>query len=169
MRLTIGFSKKIGLPGFGSAGATCQLESGKLPAGLSRDDFRRRVARAFAACRRAVEEELERHRPSPAQAKVPGAVGRLRPDDGPIGDGHTGSGPSEFSSRPATVRQLDALKALVAKRSLAPEELERLLGGASIDALTVAEASAAIGKLQAGGAPHAARRVAVNGSPKGGA
>ena len=61
MKLSVGITKKVGLPGFGSVGATCQLESGEFSSDLSADAFRQRVARAFDACRQAVETELRRH------------------------------------------------------------------------------------------------------------
>jgi hypothetical protein len=53
LKLNVGLSKKIGLPDYGSLGATCHVEI-ELPAGLlddGLDQFHERVRRAYSACR----------------------------------------------------------------------------------------------------------------------
>ena len=65
LKLTVGLSKKVGLPNYGSLGASCGLEV-ELPDQVLNADpeaFERQVRDAFAACARAVQEELEQHRP----------------------------------------------------------------------------------------------------------
>ena len=63
VKLNVGVSKKIGLPDYGSAGSTCNLELELDNAALDRpDEFHRRVREAYAACRTAVEDELGNHR-----------------------------------------------------------------------------------------------------------
>lgn len=67
LKLTVGLSKKVGLPNYGSLGATCGLEM-ELASSAQHDDpegFERQVRDAFAACAQAVQEELDRHRPPP--------------------------------------------------------------------------------------------------------
>jgi hypothetical protein len=65
MKLSIGLSKKIGLPDYGSLGATCNLELELDQSLIVNDDldgFHDRVRRTFIACRQAVEDELAHHR-----------------------------------------------------------------------------------------------------------
>ncbi|MCG8585790.1 MAG: hypothetical protein MI757_13875, partial [Pirellulales bacterium] len=63
LKLTVGVTRKIGLPNYGSAGASCYLETdvdGSLEfANLS--VFQSQVEQAFEACRRAVTDELANH------------------------------------------------------------------------------------------------------------
>jgi hypothetical protein len=158
MRLTVGLTKKRGLPGFGSVGALCQLESAEFAAG-DRDEFERRVERAFDACRRAVEEELARHGyESKCGADGPDAPGRDLSSRPPVGEQAVVPRPGQFAGPPATVKQRSALRAMTSARRLSQEELGRVFGGKALDALTVSEASAAIERLQRRSPPPANRR-----------
>jgi len=87
MRITAGLSRKQGLPGYGSVGASCQLEF-EVDVGLLEHDLdglHERIRSAYAACSQAVSDELTRqqlgsvetpvtrsgssaHRTSPAEA-----------------------------------------------------------------------------------------------------
>jgi hypothetical protein len=62
LRLNVGVSRKVGLPDYGSVGASCnielELESGLLDGDLKA--FNARVRRAYIAAHRAVFDELER-------------------------------------------------------------------------------------------------------------
>jgi hypothetical protein len=64
LKLNVGVTRKIGMPNYGSAGASCFIEAdvdGSLaPADLS--VFQEEVQKAFEACRRAVTDELANHR-----------------------------------------------------------------------------------------------------------
>ena len=68
MKLNVGMSKKLGLPDYGSIGASCHLEleldQSQIASDL--DGFQDRVRRTFTVCRQAVEDELARHRPAGA-------------------------------------------------------------------------------------------------------
>jgi hypothetical protein len=60
LKLNVGLAKKVGLPRYGSVGATCQVEI-ELSGGLLYNDppaFQRHVRAAYDACRQAVEVEL---------------------------------------------------------------------------------------------------------------
>ena len=134
MRLIVGLTKKVGLPGFGSLAATCQLESDEHSSTPSSGDFARRVERAFASCRDAVEAELRRHQSNPQHdAEHQPAAGQPTPN---------GNG-----MRPATTKQLNALRALASKSRLSRQELDQVFGGKPLAALTVGEASSAIDRL----------------------
>jgi hypothetical protein len=64
MKLNVGLSKKVGLPDYGSLGASCHIEL-ELNNGLLDDGprgFQAEAQRSFAACRQAVDDELARHR-----------------------------------------------------------------------------------------------------------
>lgn len=68
VKLNLGISKKIGLPDYGSAGSTCNLEIELDLSSLERpEEFHRRVREAYAACRSAVEDELRNHRANASQ------------------------------------------------------------------------------------------------------
>jgi hypothetical protein len=148
LKLTVGLSKKVGLPNYGSLGATCGLEVEVPSLSLHSDPeaLERQVRAAFAACARAVQDELDRHRPPPA---VPSSGGH-RDLDGrdDIADRREGvDGPRQ---RPATGAQVRALRAICARRAL---DLEGLVGERfgvdGPEGLSIAEASRLIDELQA--------------------
>lgn len=152
MRLIIGLTKKIGLPSFGSVGATCQLESSEFSGELAGDDFERRIKRAFNACRKAVEEELARHGSQSLRTAEAFTSNEPSSSNGaPCHHGPSMSGrPLGNGGRPATLKQLNALRTMASKSRLSREERAAVFGGKPLDALTIAEASAAIDRLKAG-------------------
>ena len=62
LRLNVGLSKKVGMPNYGSLGASCHVEV-ELDQSLVFDNveaFQERITHAYAACRQAVTDELGR-------------------------------------------------------------------------------------------------------------
>jgi len=139
MKLSIGLTRKVGQPHYGSLGASCAVEldvdadaadlEGE-PAG-----FRRRVRALYAACDRAVREELARQQAGPPGESSEGLDHR---DDAPAPP-----------RRPATAAQVRALGKLAARRGV---DLDALAAGRfgmdGPEDLSVAEASRLIDELQ---------------------
>jgi hypothetical protein len=105
-KLSIGFSKKIGTPHYGSLGASCSVEveidNGCLQGNA--DMFRRAAQTAFQNCRDAVEDQL-------AHSKAPtnGTNGVASPSPAyATRNGHH----TRVSNRRATTSQVRAIRAI---------------------------------------------------------
>ncbi len=63
LKANVGLSKKVGLPDYGSLGASCSVELELEASLLERDPaaFQGRVRQVYQACQQAVTEELNRH------------------------------------------------------------------------------------------------------------
>ena len=162
LKLNVGVSRKVGLPDYGSVGASCNLEL-ELPQDLLERDlegFHARVRDAYVAAHQAVHDELARLHAG-AQAGPPEHPrDDPRPDDratrdrpetnGRRADPPRGGGDRRPSARAATAKQVAALVALARR---AGADLEGLLrdeyGVARPEELTVPEASRAIDLLKA--------------------
>jgi hypothetical protein len=143
LKLNVGLSKKIGLPRFGSLGASCHLEF-ELPVHqLERDPtgFHSQIAETFAACRQAVEEELARHAVVSVHDPPPPANGHTS---------HSATGGSTTDTplrRPATPSQVRAIHAIIRRQeldlagTLAPYQAQ------SPEELSVVDAGRLIGRL----------------------
>jgi hypothetical protein len=143
LKLTVGLARKVGQPNYGSLGASCgvevELENSLL--GGDPDAFRARVRDAFVACRRAVDDELERLQAAPDGTRTNG---------GPEHSGSNGAGREESRARrPATPRQLRTIVAIARRQRANLESLLRAeYGVASPEELSLAEASRLIDGLR---------------------
>ena len=135
LKLTVGLSKKVGLPEFSSVGATCSLDC-ELDATLLDDDregFRRRVAAIYDACRQSIDDELARHN---GKQVLPESHADTNPVADPVADRVSvtppvqsiGNGNGNGSDgRPATDKQLDYVHQLSDQvRGLGIRRLESL-------------------------------------------
>lgn len=157
LKLNVGVSRKLGLPGYSSAGASCNVEL-ELDSGLLQNDlmtFQAHVRGAFAAARQAVDEELARLQagPCPREAQPHPSNGHV-PRNGlaVVAGGHP-SRPSRQREAPrksATQNQVNALWAIARSRNLDLEEtLQAECGVERPEELTVREASEFIDRLKA--------------------
>ena len=143
LTLNVGLSQKMGLPDYGSLGASCHVELELSSHMLDRNPvvFQQEVRAAFAACRQAVEEELGRLRPSPSSQSA-NYFGVL-----------SGSPRETRSERqPITARQLDYVRQLAAQiGELGPDDLETFVSqmfGRPLAELSSYEASSLISTLR---------------------
>jgi hypothetical protein len=158
LRLNVGVSRKVGLPDYGSVGASCNLEL-EVDAGLLERDldaFHARVRDAYVAAHQAVHDELARLHAGvqagpPEHPRPDDRATRGRPEtNGRRADPPRGSRDRRPSARAATAKQVAALVALARR---AGADLEGLLhdqcGVARPEELTVPQASRVIDLLKA--------------------
>jgi hypothetical protein len=145
LMLNVGLTRKVGLPNYSSVGAACHVEF-ELDAQVLNSDpeaLQAKARVAFAACARAVDEELARHKP-------------LSPDthraSEPVTVACNGTARHERASQPlgsCSSSQVRALRAISRSRGL---DLDALVGERftveRAEELSRAEASCLIGELQ---------------------
>jgi hypothetical protein len=154
LRLNVGVSKKLGLPGYSSIGATCNLEF-ELESNLLRDlaSFHGQVRDAFVAAQRAVDDEL-------ARLQIPGEPGETRGalaanghrNGVHAGNGHPAPRPEVHPARtgkPATPSQVRAIVSIARKQHADLDGLLCDLGVTRPEELTLADASKLIDQLKA--------------------
>ena len=149
LKLNVGLSKKVGLPNYGSLGASCHVEV-ELDHGLIFQDqaaWQHKVEQAFEACRAAVDLELQRAPPACADEPVPAAqTCGEGPSNGRCIDHYPGQ--SYDQSRPVTPRQLRAIEGIALRQRLnLLEVLESRFGKYHLTSLSRSEASRLIEEL----------------------
>jgi len=155
MKLNVGVSRKVGLPDYGSVGASCNLEL-ELDSGLidkDLDAFHAQIRSAYVAAHQAVHDELARlHVPVGASAELPSQK--------PARNGHARAHGNGSSTRvqddrsrirkPATPNQVKAIQAIARRQKT---DLGRVLQQKyevdSPEDLTIRQASELIDMLKA--------------------
>ena len=139
-RVSVGLSKMVCLPNYGSIGASCHIEL-ELDAKILEGDpecLRLQVRRAYAACRESVEVELAK--------QTPGRVS----SDRKTGDGRNDNTviPFRKKERTATPGQLRVIERTAARRKIDLQPMLKSLGVNYAQQLSVVTASDLIGALQ---------------------
>lgn len=164
LKLSVGLSRKLGLPRYGSAGATCLVEM-ELSSDALKESARffEQAEKALESCRAVVEKELA------YQAQVNGLAPSTPEPEAPVLatlqpvtlQGVTPAGPPSGreegprfyrerpNDRPATQRQLQAIERLALRLGANPTQwLHERIGDTPPHCLSLAEASALIDELQ---------------------
>ena len=141
LKVSVGLSKKIGQPDYGSLGASCHVEFEADSTLLQQDldGFHRHVKNAFVAYKQAVEDELHREQRPPSAASTNGSNGH-----------HNGNGRRQGGPRRATSSQVRALESIANRLQMdLTRWLEQTYGIPAATDLSITEASQAIDALKA--------------------
>ena len=155
LKLHAGVSKKVGLPGFSSASASCTIEA-ELDSTLLNDTegFQIVVQRAYQSCEQAVQDQIARltseRQSEPSQ---PQEIVEVRTSPAIQGAGVNRLSAPQFTSqpspRPATVSQVRAIRAICSRRKIDLLNLLReKFGLTTADELGIRQASNLIDELK---------------------
>jgi|APCry1669189034_1035192.scaffolds.fasta_scaffold04297_7 hypothetical protein len=161
LKLHAGVSKKVGLPGFSSASASCTIEA-ELDSSLLQDHegFQVVVRRAYQSCEQAVQDQITRLTSEGAETSQSQEVVEVRTSPAISGARIATNGADTRltnravfrdapSPRPATASQVKAIRAIAARRKIDLIGLLReRFGLTTADALGIREASALIDELK---------------------
>jgi hypothetical protein len=155
LKLHAGVSKKVGLPGFSSASASCTIEA-ELDSSLLRDHegFQVVVRRAYQSCEQAVADQIARlTSESQSDTSQPQEVIEVRTSPAISGATVTRIPAAQFTSqpspRPATASQVKAIRAIAARRKVDLVGLLReRFGLTTADELGIRQASSLIDELK---------------------
>jgi hypothetical protein len=155
LKLHAGVSKKVGLPGFSSASASCTIEA-ELDSSLLQDHegFQVVVRRAYASCEQAVEDQIARlTSEGQSEPSQPQEIIEVRTSPAISGASVNRLSAPQFSNqpspRPATASQVKAIRAIAARRKIDLVGLLReRFGLTTADELGIRQASALIDELK---------------------
>jgi hypothetical protein len=151
LTINVGLSKKLGLPDYGSVGASCNIQL-EADHDLLHDleSLHAKIKHAYIACSQAVKDELFRQQgPDQAgnhsHAPATSHSSRSRNGNGHASNGH---GSSRRSTRSATASQVRALQAIAHKQDFdLADLLHDRFNVASPEQLTLSQASDLIDEL----------------------
>ena len=155
LKLHAGVSKKVGLPGFSSASASCTIEA-ELDSTLLQDHegFQIVVQRAYASCEKAVQDQINRlTSDSTDNLNQPQEIVEVRTAPAIQGASVNRIPTNQFtnqpSPRPATASQVKAIRAIAARRKIDLVGLLRdKFGLTTADELGIRQASNLIDELK---------------------
>jgi len=157
LKLHAGVSKKVGLPGFSSASASCTIEA-ELDSSLLQDHegFQVVVRRAYQSCEQAVQDQITRLTSEGAETSQSQEVVEVRTSPAISGASVNRIPSTQFtnqpSPRPATASQVKAIRAIAARRKIDLVGLLReRFGLTTADELGIRQASALIDELKSDG------------------
>ena len=151
IKVSVGVSKKVGLPDYGSAGSHCNIEIETDNSILDNaDGFLQRVRDAYELARQSVEEELSHHRPGNATSQSR-SVNQFEKEPAPRQEYRSNPNPTG-SSYAASAKQTQFIAALVkGVKGLDWKKLDRYCDGKfgkTCSQLSSKEASALIEDLK---------------------
>ena len=155
LKLHAGVSKKVGLPGFSSASASCTIEA-ELDSSLLQDHegFQVVVRRAYQSCEQAVQDQIARlTNEEQSDASQPPEIVEVRTAPTITGASVNRIPTAQFtnqpSPRPANVSQIRALRAIAARRKIdLVGMLRERFGLTTADELGIRQASNLIDELK---------------------
>ena len=155
LKLHAGVSRKVGLPGYSSASASCTIEA-ELDSSLLQDHegFQIVVQRAYASCEKAVEDQIARlTNEDQREPSQPQEVIEVRTSPSIQGASVNRLPAAQFvnqpSPRPATASQVRALRAICSRRKIDLVGLLReRFGLSTADELGIRQASNLIDELK---------------------
>ena len=158
LKLHAGISRKVGLPNFSSASASCHIEA-ELDSALLGDaaGFQIVVQRAYRSCEQAVEDQISRlTREAQSDTGQPQKVIEVRTSPAIQGATVNRLSAPQFSNqpspRPATASQVRAIRAICSGRKIDLVSLLRdRLGLQTADELGIRQASNLIDELKSDG------------------
>jgi hypothetical protein len=161
LRLNLGVSRKVGLPDYGSVGASCNVEVELDSALIDRDldAFHARVRDVYVAAHQAVHDELARlqapaapsHEPLASQPHRPASNGHTVDDSRAHANGHADRPPAgrPRPRRPATDKQVRAICTIATRQHADLAGLLKEYGVAQPEDLSIRQASELIDVLNA--------------------